>query len=55
MTEKHFSKLDRNSIMPELVHSDVYELNGVLTRGGERYFITFIDDFSRFTCVFNEK
>ena len=55
MTEKHFSKSDRNSIMLELVHSDVYELNGVLTRGGERYFITFIDDFSRFTCIFNEK
>ena len=52
MTEKHFSKSDRNSIMLELVHSDVYELNGVLTRGGERYFITFIDDFSRFTYVY---
>ena len=52
MTKKHFSKSDRNSIMLELVHSNVYELNGVLTRGGKRYFITFIDDFSRFTCVY---
>ena len=25
---------------------------GVLTRGGKRYFITFIDDFSRFTYVY---
>ena len=32
MTKKHFSKWDRNSIMLELVHSDVCELNGVLTR-----------------------
>ena len=38
--------------MLELVHSDVCELNGVLTRGGKRYFITFIDDFSRFTYVY---
>ena len=51
MTKKCFPKSDRNSIMLELVHSDVCELNGVLTRGGKRYFITFIDDFSRF----NEK
>ena len=38
--------------MLELVHFDAYELNGVLTRGGKRYFITFIDDFSRFTYVY---
>ena len=41
--------------MLELVHSDVCELNGVLTRERKRYFITFIDNFSRFTCVFDEK
>ena len=35
--------------MLELVHFDVCELNGVLIRGGKKYFITFIDDFSRFT------
>ena len=48
MTKRTFSKLERNSIMLELVHFDVCELNDVLTRGGKRYFITFIDDFSRF-------
>ena len=30
----------------------VYELNDVLTKGGKRYFITFIDDFFRFTYVY---
>ena len=55
MTKKPFSKSDRNSIMFELIHSDVCELNGVLTRERKRYFITFIDNFSRFTCVFDEK
>ena len=34
------------------IHSNVYELNGILTRGGKRYFITFIDNFSRFTYVY---
>ena len=36
----------------KFVHFDVCELNGILTRGGKRYFITFIDDFSRFTYVY---
>ena len=34
------------------MHSDICELNGHLTRGGNRYFITFIDDCSRFTYVY---
>ena len=38
--------------MLELVHSDVCELNGILTRGVKRYFVTFIDDFSRYTYVY---
>ena len=38
--------------MLELVYSDVCELNGILTRGGKRYFITFIDDFSRYIYVY---
>ena len=36
----------------ELIHSDVCEMNGELTNGGKRYFITFIDDCTRFCCVF---
>jgi len=52
MTKKPFPKTNRNSKLLELVHSDVCELNGVLTRGGNRYFITFTDDFSRYTYVY---
>ena len=54
MTKKHLSKSNRNSNVLELVHSNVYELSYVLTRGGKRYFIIFINDFSRFTYVFKE-
>ncbi|GKB56413.1 retrovirus-related pol polyprotein from transposon TNT 1-94, partial [Tanacetum coccineum] len=49
---KHFPKVDRQSEILELVHSDICELNGQLTRGGNRYLITFIDDFSRYTYVY---
>ena len=52
MTKKPFSKSNRNSIMLELVHSNVCELNGVLTKRGKRDFITFIDDFSKSTYVY---
>jgi hypothetical protein len=35
--EKHLAPL-------ELIHSDLCEMNGVLTKGGKRYFMTLIDD-----------
>nr|GEV27769.1 retrotransposon protein, putative, Ty1-copia subclass [Tanacetum cinerariifolium] len=47
-----FTKVDRQSEMLELVNSDICELNGQLTRGGNWYFITFIDDFSIYTYVY---
>ena len=36
-----FSKVERNTKLFELIHSDVCELNGFLTRGGNRYVVTF--------------
>lgn len=35
--------------MLESINSDICELNGQLTRGENRYFITFTNDHSRFT------
>jgi hypothetical protein len=45
MTNKPFSKVERNSQLLELIHSDICEINDMLTRGEKRYFITFIDDY----------
>jgi transposase len=36
----------------ELIHSDIYEMNSVLTKGGQRYFMTMIDDASRYYYVY---
>ena len=36
----------------ELIHSDLCEMNGVLTKGGKRYFMTLIDNSSRFCYVY---
>jgi hypothetical protein len=36
----------------ELIHSNLCEMNGKLTKGGKRYFMMFIDDYSRFCYVY---
>jgi hypothetical protein len=35
---------DRHLAPLELIHSDICEMNGVLTDGAQRYFMTMIDD-----------
>jgi transposase InsO family protein len=54
---KSFKSLEekRNLAPLDLVHSDLCEMNGLLTRGGKRYFMTFIDDASRFCYIFKDE
>jgi hypothetical protein len=42
----------RNLAPLDLIHSDLCEMNGILTKGGKRYFINFIDDSTRFWYVY---
>jgi transposase InsO family protein len=42
----------RNLAPLDLIHSDLCEMNGILTKGSKRYFITFIDDSTRFCYVY---
>lgn len=51
-TKKPFPKIERNTQILKLIHSDLYEFNGVLTRGGKGYFITYINDFSKYTYLY---
>jgi hypothetical protein len=47
------TRLLRGHLAPlELIHSDLCEMNGVLTKGGKRYFMTWINDASRFFYVY---
>jgi hypothetical protein len=41
----------------EFIHSDICEVNGVLTEGGQIYFMTMIDDASRncYVCLLKTK
>jgi len=45
---KSFSSITRTSGPLELIQSDVCDSNRVFTRGDRRYFVTFIDDYSKF-------
>lgn len=43
---------ERHTTLFELIHSDLCELNGVLTRGGKKYFMTLIDDATRSCYIY---
>ena len=53
LTRKPFSSDNRSSSnLLELIDFDVCGLSGKITRGGKRYFITFIDDLSNYVYIF---
>ena len=39
----------------DLIHSDVWGPSSVSNIGGSRYFVVFVDDYSRYTWIFNMK
>ena len=52
ITKRPHKSVKKNTELLELFHNDLCEFEGILTRGGNRYFITFIDDFSKYTNVY---
>ena len=42
----------RNTELLELIHFDLCEFEGILARGGNKYIITFIDNFSKYTTIY---
>ena len=55
MAKPPFHSIERNTEPLDLIHSDIYDLKFVQTREGKRYFITFIDDCTRYCYVFAKK
>jgi len=47
-----FKTVERTSKPLELIHSDICDLKFAPTRGGKKYFITFIDDYTRYCQVY---
>ena len=53
MTKRPFlAKCERSKKPLQLVHSDVYGPLIVQARGGYEYFVTFIDDYSRYSYIY---
>jgi hypothetical protein len=48
----HKAVEDRHLAPLELIHSDICEMNTVLAEGGQRCFMTMIDDASRYCYVY---
>ena len=51
-TKVPFGKVKRATSQLQLIHSDIYGPMNVRARHGANYFITFIDDFTRFGHVY---
>jgi hypothetical protein len=50
--KSHKAAEDRHLAPLELIHSDICEMNDVLIEDGQRYFMTMIDDASRYCYVY---
>ena len=50
--KSHATVEARNLAPLELIHSNLCEMNGVLTKGGKRYFMTLIDDSTRYCMIY---
>ncbi|CAL9010577.1 unnamed protein product [Prunus brigantina] len=51
-TRNSLKPVERNTQILELIHSDVCDSNRSPTRGGNKYFVIFIDDFSWYCHIY---
>lgn len=52
LTRSPFNSIERNIEPLALIHSDICDLKSIPTRGGKKYFITFIDNYMRYYYVY---
>ena len=52
LTKVPFHSVERSTEPLDLIHNDICDLKFVQTRGGKKYFITFIDDCTRYCYVY---
>ena len=52
MTKKSFQNIFRNSETLNLIHTDICNFKSIQTRADKKYFITFIDDSTRYCHVY---
>ena len=52
ITKTLHKSVTRVTKLLELIHFDLCEFDGMLTKNNKRYFITFKDDYSDFTFIY---
>jgi hypothetical protein len=52
ITKKTCTSVKRETDLLNLMHTDLGDLKQTMTRGGKKYYVTFIDDFSRYTKLY---
>ena len=52
ITKKPFPNVKRTSNVLDLIHSDVGDMHGTPSIGGKKYYVTFIDDCTRYCYVY---
>ncbi|KAK7287237.1 hypothetical protein RIF29_00393 [Crotalaria pallida] len=50
--KSHNNNFQRETELLNLIHTDLGDLKQTITRGGKKYYVTFIDDFSRYVKVY---
>ena len=52
ITKKTCYHVERQTDLLRLIHTNLVDLKQTMSRGGKNYFVTFIDDYSRYTKVY---
>ena len=52
MTMLYFQTIERNTEPLDMIHSDMYNLKFAPTRGGNKYFTTFVDNSTKYCYVY---
>ena len=52
LTKKTCESVSRETKLLGLIHYDLGDLKQTMTRGGKKFYVAFIDDYSRFTKVY---
>ena len=52
ITKKTCVSVKRETELLSLIHTNLEDLKQIMTRGGKKYYVTFIYDFSRYTELY---
>lgn len=47
-----FKSFEREAKLLDLIHNDTRDLNNTNTSGGKRYFIIFVDHYSKYSYIY---